>query len=231
LQGTGRVSAGSRAPYLIDKSRMLRMRPLKTALLALAPIAMAVAAPAISAHAQASDPAAQQIESFDKALLEAMKGGKSLGFQGRYRKLEGPVSHTFNLPVMIRFATGTYWTSMSPADQSALLTAFTRYSVSTWAKNFDGYSGQKFEVGQVDTRGPDKLVHTKLVSTDGTSVDLTYRMRESGGEWKVIDVYFNGAISQLSQQRADYAATLQSGGAKALVGKINDLSDKAAHGS
>ena len=73
-------------------------------------------------------------------------------------------------------------------------------------------------------------MHTKLVSTDGTAVDLAYRMRESGGEWKVIDVYFNGAISQLSQQRADYAATLQSGGAKALVKKIDDLSDKAAHG-
>jgi phospholipid transport system substrate-binding protein len=206
------------------------MRPLKTALFALAPLTLAFSAPAIAVHAQASDPAAQQIDSFDHVLLDTMKAGKALGFQGRYRKLEPAVTKTFNLPVMIRFATGASWTTLSPADQSALLQAFTRYSVSTWAKNFDGYSGQKFETGTVDTRGPDKLVHTKLVSTDGTAVDLAYRMRESGGEWKVIDVYFNGAISQLSQQRADYAATLQSGGAKALVKKIDDLSDKAAHG-
>ncbi|WP_158916000.1 ABC transporter substrate-binding protein [Caulobacter sp. S45] len=205
------------------------MHPSKSALFALASVA-AFAAPALPVYAQASDPAAQQIESFDHTLLDAMKGGRSLGFQGRYRKLEPAVTGTFNLPVMIRFAVGPGWTTMAPADQSALLTAFTRYSVSTWAKNFDSYHGQKLVVGTVDTRGPDKLVHTKLVSSDGSDVDLTYRMRDSGGEWKVIDVYFNGAISQLSQQRSDYAATLQSGGPKALVKKINELSDKAAKG-
>ncbi|MGC1301887.1 MAG: ABC transporter substrate-binding protein [Caulobacteraceae bacterium] len=216
------------------------MRSLKPALLARslvasvplasAALAVALAMPPAAAYAQASDPAALQIDSFNHTLLEAMKGGKSLGFQGRFRKLEPAVTRTFNLPVMIRFATGPAWTTLAPADQSALLTAFTRYSVSTWAKNFDSYHGQKFEMGAVETRGPDKLVHTKLVSTDGSSVDLTYRMREAGGDWKVIDVYFNGAISQLSQQRADYAATLQNGGAKALVRKIDDLSDKAARG-
>ena len=157
-----------------------------------------------------------------------MKGGKSLGFQGRYRKLAPAVERTFNLPLMIRFAVGPSWSTLSPADQSALLTAFTRYSVSTWAKNFASYDGEQFQVGQVDSRGADKLVHTQLVHSGGAPIDLTYRMQSRGGPWKVIDVYFNGAISQLSQQRADYASTLASGGPKALAAKINDLSDKLA---
>ena len=79
----------------------------------------------------------------------------------------------------------------------------------------------------MDTRGPDKLVHTQLISS-GDPTDLAYRMRQTtSGQWKVIDVYFNGSISQLSQQRADYASTLASGGAPALVQKINALSEKA----
>jgi phospholipid transport system substrate-binding protein len=83
----------------------------------------------------------------------------------------------------------------------------------------------------VDTRGPDKLVHTQLVSSSGSPVDLAYRMRQaSGGQWKVIDVYFNGSISQLSQQKADYASTLSNGGAQALVKKIDALSAKQAAG-
>ena len=83
----------------------------------------------------------------------------------------------------------------------------------------------------MDTRGTTKLVHTQLVSSSGSPVDLVYRFQQtSGGQWKVIDVYFNGTISQLSQQRADYAATLQSGGAKALIQKINALSAKQAAG-
>ena len=208
------------------------MRPVTSALCALAlvgGVAPALMTP-ISAEAQASDPAAQQVQRFDDTLLATMKQGRSLGFQGRYRKLEPAVKQTFDLPLMIRFAVGTSWSGLSASDQAALLAAFTRYSTSTWAKNFASYSGQRFQVGTVDTRGPDKLVHTQLVSPSD-STDLAYRMRQTtGGQWKVIDVYFNGSISQLSQQRADYASTLQSGGATALVQKINALSDKAAAG-
>ena len=206
------------------------MRPVTSALCALAlagGVAPLASAPAL-AQAQAGDPAAQQVQRFDDTLLATMKEGRSLGFQGRYRKLEPAVKETFDLPLMIRFAVGTSWSTLSPSDQAALLTAFTRYSTSTWAKNFSSFSSQRFEVGKVDTRGPDKLVHTQLVSS-GEPIDLAYRMRQTtSGQWKVIDVYFNGSISQLSQQRADYASTLASGGAPALVKKINDLSDKAA---
>ena len=205
------------------------MRPLTSALCALALVSAvgpAALVPA-AALAQASDPAAQQVQRFDDTLLATMKQGRSLGFRGRYSHLEPAVKETFDLPLMIRFAVGQSWSTMSPSDQSALLAAFTRYSTSTWAKNFSSYSGQRFEVGKVDTRGPDKLVHTQLISS-GDPTDLTYRMRQTtSGQWKVIDVYFNGSISQLSQQRADYASTLSSGGAPALVKKINDLSDKA----
>ncbi len=208
------------------------MRPLTSALCALA-VAGGVAPAALgsaAAQTQASDPAAQVVQRFDDTLLATMKQGRSLGFEGRSRKLEPAVRETFDLPLMIRFAVGTSWSTLPSSDQSALLAAFNRYSTSTWAKNFSSFSGQRFQVGKVDTRGPDKLVHTQLISS-GDPTDLAYRMRQTtSGEWKVIDVYFNGSISQLSQQRADYASTLASGGAGALVKKINDLSDKAAAG-
>ena len=208
------------------------MRPVTSAALALT--LLAVAAPAAMAparaFAQAGDPAAQTVQRFDDTLLATMRQGKALGFEGRYRRLEPAVKATFDLPIMIRFAVGPSWSTMSPADQAALLQAFTRFSASTWAKNFDSYDGQHFQVGAVDLRGPDKLVHTQLVGASGSPTDLTYRMRQAaGGQWKVIDVYFNGSISQLSQQRADFASTLSSGGAPALVRKINDLSEKQAH--
>ena len=208
------------------------MRSLTSALCALALVGGVAPAAFIpcAAQAQASDPAAQQVQRFDDTLLATMKQGRSLGFQGRYRRLEPAVKETFDLPLMIRFAVGTSWSTISPLDQSALLTAFTRYSTSTWAKNFASYSGQRFQVGKVDTRGPDKLVHTQLISS-GDPTDLAYRMRQTNsGEWKIIDVYFNGSISQLSQQRADFASTLSNGGAPALVKKINELSDKASAG-
>ena len=198
---------------------------LRSAVLAAAVLASALPAAAV---AQASDPAAAQIEAFDNSLLAVMKQAKSLGVQGRSRELEPVMARTFDLPTMTRFAVGPKWTSVSAADQAGLAKAFSRLAVSFFAKNFDDYSGQNFKIDpKVDTRGPDKLVRTHIVSPHDQTEDLTYRMRQaSDGRWKVIDVYYKSSISQLATWRSDFSATMNSGGAPALISKINATADK-----
>ena len=68
--------------------------------------ALLATAPAAIAYAQASDPGAATVESFDGALLDSMKQAKSLGVGGRYQKLEPAVGQAFDLPTMTRFAVG-----------------------------------------------------------------------------------------------------------------------------
>ena len=190
-------------------------------------LALSLAAAPAVVMAQASDPAAAKIESFYDVLLDSMKQAKSLGVQGRYKKLEPAVDRTLDIPAMTRFAVGPKWTSLSATEQADLTKAFRRMSVATYAKNFDGFSGQSFKVDpKVQTRGVDKLVKTQLIQGGGKApVDLTYRMRQSGAEWKVIDVFYQGSVSQLTTQRSDFAATVTAGGAAALVKKLDALSD------
>jgi phospholipid transport system substrate-binding protein len=183
-----------------------------------AAVLAALAAPP-ALHAQASDPAAQVIERFDQNLLAVMKDAKQLGPHGRFERLKPAISQTFDLPTMTRYAVGSAWTSLAPADQEALVRAFTRMTVATYAHNFDDYGGERFTVEGVETRGPDKLVKTKLVSGKETHT-LTYRMRQSDGGWRVIDIYYDGAVSSIMGQRSEYANTLRSGGASALVRKL-----------
>ncbi|HEY4113255.1 MAG TPA: ABC transporter substrate-binding protein [Rhizomicrobium sp.] len=179
--------------------------------------------PALS---QSSDPAAQQISRFYDALLASMKGGKSLGVQGRYRKLEPVITQVFDLPDMTKYAVGPAWDKMSAADQQALIRAFTRMTVADYAKNFDSYDGEQFTVDpNVQTRGQDKLVSTKLITASKSVTPFIYRMREAGGTWKVVDVFLNGFVSELATKRSDFASTVASGGASALVAKINSLAD------
>lgn len=187
---------------------------------------VALAAAPVDASAQAADPAAGVVERFDRALLDTMKQGKALGGQGRYRKLAPAVEQAHDLPLMTRFAVGPKWTTLPAADQSALVRAFTRFSVATYAHNFDSNEGQRFTVDpKVQTRGVDKLVRAQLVGS-GAPVLLNYRMRQSGGSWKIVDVLFGGGISQLTAQRSDFTATLNAGGAQALVKKLNDRTDR-----
>jgi phospholipid transport system substrate-binding protein len=195
--------------------------------LCLAAAILGAAVPA-AAMAQASDPAAAQIETFDSSLLTVMKQANSLGVQGRFRTLEPVMARTFDLPTMTRFAVGPKWATVSEGDQAALTKAFSRLAISFFAKNFDDYSGQSFKIDpNVDTRGPDKLVRTHIVSPHDKTEDLTYRMRQAAdGRWKVIDVYYKSSISQLAVWRSDFTSTMNSGGGSALVKKIDELADK-----
>ena len=168
--------------------------------LALVIVCCAAVASPLQAFAQAADPALATIESLDKGLLEVMKSGKSAGVEGRFRKLLPVVERTFDLPTMTRFAVGGAWSGYSAAEQSALTRAYARLAAANLAHNFDSYDGEQFKINPaVQTRGPDKLVRTQIVST-GSPTDLNYRMRETAGAWKVIDVYY-GAISQLTSRR------------------------------
>lgn len=179
--------------------------------------------------AQSADPAAAPVQALGDGLLAIMKGGKQMGFDGRAERIGPVIDRAFDLPLMIRLAVGPSWTSLSAADQAALTAAFRRMTIAQYADNFDGYSGQKFTLDpNVEARGGDRLVRTTLVQPGDKPVSLAYRVRQSGGQWKIIDVYYNNAISQLATRRSDFAKVLADGGAKALVLHLNQLAAKAA---
>jgi phospholipid transport system substrate-binding protein len=183
-----------------------------------------------SAEEAATDPAAKQIQAFYDVLLDNMKRGKELGLMGRYNKLKPVIEQTYDLPLMTSLSVGPSWSGLSAGDQQALTTAFERMTLANYAKNFDTFSGEKFVVDpNAQVHGSDKVVMSKLV-TSGQTIPFNYRMRQSGGSWKVIDVYLNGFVSELATRRSDFAATLSSGGAPALVKKINDLADNVMKG-
>jgi phospholipid transport system substrate-binding protein len=189
------------------------------ALIALTPLATA------PAWAAPADPAAARVEAFDDALISAMKAGAAAGPRGRGRTLAPAVESGFDLPTMTRFAVGPAWASMSEAQHGALVGAFTRFTVASYASNFDSYGGQKFVVQAVQTRGPDKIVPVQLVSPRGAPVTLIYRLHETPSGWKIIDIYFNG-ISQLTTRRADFAQPLNMGGASGLISHLDALTQK-----
>lgn len=190
-------------------------------------LAIAIAALCASPAAFAADPAIAQVDTLDQALIASMKAGPAAGVKGRYRKLEPAVERVFDLPAMTRFAVGPAWSKMSDADQKALIQAFTRLTIASYAHNFANYGGERFTIlPDVLTRSPDKVVQTQLAQPGKTPISLNYRMRQAAdGAWKIIDVYY-GAISQLTTRRSDFAAPLASGGAQGLITHLNELTDK-----
>jgi phospholipid transport system substrate-binding protein len=198
------------------------MRPVLKFSAAVFALSAVLAAPAFAAEPQT------QIDSFDNTLVSVMKNAKSLGFQGRYSQLKPAVEQTLDIPTMTRIAVGPAWTTMTDAQRDAIIQAFTRLTVASYAHNFDGYNGERFTLEpNVAARGQDKVVQTRIISKGGDSVTLAYRMRQTpGGAWKVIDIYYNGSISELTTRRSDFQATLAAGGPKALAEHLNAQAEK-----
>jgi phospholipid transport system substrate-binding protein len=186
--------------------------------------ALLLMAAADSAYGDVSDPAAIQVQTLNAALLKSMQAGRAESMTDRYRSLEPVIKQVFGLPLMTRLSVGPEWASFSPEQQNALVAAFSRYTVANYAHNFRDFSGQQFEIGDVASRGPDKIVRTRIIPAHDTPVSLLYRMRELDGVWKVIDVDSSG-VSELALRRDDFGAAIAAGGAPVLIAHLNKVSD------
>lgn len=189
----------------------------------------ATAALAVPSAAQAPDAARAPVQSLSDGLIAIMKAGKKAGFAGRAAQIAPVVDKSFDLPLLTRLAVGPEWTKAAPADRTALVAALRKLTINQYAANFDSWSGQVFVIDpKVDVRGTDRVVKTRLTQPKGEAVSIAYRLRQSGGDWRIIDVYYQNSISQLTTRRADFDGILRKGGAKALVGHVNALAEKAA---
>lgn len=173
------------------------------------------------ALAQAGGEPAELIQAFYDVLLDTMKRADELGFDGRYQLVEPALNNTFDVATMCRIAVGPDWTNMPGDKKGDMLQTFGHYMVTTYAARFRGFSGQKFEVGEVKAAGEGRaLVETKLLRSNGEPVELNYLFRFSDNAWRVIDIYLAGAISQMAQLRSEFAQSLRQGGADALIASL-----------
>jgi phospholipid transport system substrate-binding protein len=171
-----------------------------------------------SAAAQAADTAIPLITRLNDALLSTMKSASSLGYHGRYSKLEPVIRSTYDLSFMTRYSAGRHWRELSETQQKSLVDAFSRLTVATYANRFDGYSGEKFVVTSEETpRAGNKLVHTELIKSDGEAIKLDYLLRQTAEGWRVIDVFLKGTISELATKRSEYSSALSNQGFDGLM--------------
>lgn len=179
------------------------------------------------AESEGADPAVTRIRAFYDSLLTVMEQADKLGIRGRYEKLSPAIRTTFDLAAMTRIAVGPDWNSISSEQQAALIDSFARLTISTYAARFDGYSGERFKVEPTsEARNTGRIVRTKLVQSTGEPVTLNYLLRGSGENWKVVDIYLSGTISELATRRSEFSAILKAGGPDALIESLGQQAEK-----
>ncbi len=170
------------------------------------------------ARAATADPAAT-LDAFYGVLLAVMKDGQKLGFAGRRDRLAPAIRKAFDLALMTRLMVGLQWQNFSATDQQQLVAAFTDFSIANYASQFDDYGGEKFEVERKADPAPgnDVIVHTQLIQPKDKPVQLDYLLRNVDAEWRIIDVYLSGTVSQLAARRSEFSSVLRQNGVAGLV--------------
>ncbi len=197
---------------------------------------LAIGVPGVSigdgeqAPAVAGEPS-RVVDALHEQLIGVMKDADSLGYQGRFELLQPVVNRLFDISFMAEKSVGRHWKTADEENRDRLLATFGRFTVANYAGRFNGYSDQFFETleEEASVHGT-MLVRSRLVESNGNFVQLDYRLRWVEGDWRIIDVYLNGTVSELALRRSEYSSLIQREGFAALLTALDERIDDLASG-
>ncbi len=186
--------------------------------------------PAARTDAETAPSAA--IDGLHAGLLDVMKNAVALGYAGREQKLRTVIPTYFDVPEMARKSLGeAQWKAASEDARQRYLATFERFMVANYAGRFDGYSGQSFKtLGEVKGPRDTMIVKSQLIDPTDKNIDLNYRMHQTGGSWKVIDVYLDGTVSELALRRSEFVSIVKRQNIDALLVALDAKIAKLAAG-
>jgi phospholipid transport system substrate-binding protein len=187
---------------------------LACAVLALAPLAHAnPAATPDAAQATAT------VDSLHATMLDVMKNGASLGFDGRLAKLQPAIAERYDFEFIAEKSVGSAWKDLDADARAKLIDAMARLAGATYAARMSSFAGERFEtLGSQPAAQSTLVVRTQIVEGTGKITSLDYRLRnDATGAPRIVDVFFNGTVSELAMRRSEYTALLKKGGLPVLL--------------
>ncbi|HEV8242957.1 MAG TPA: ABC transporter substrate-binding protein, partial [Nitrospirales bacterium] len=144
--------------------------------------------------------------------------------QERRKLLEQTISQRFNFAEMAKRSLGAEWAKRTPEEQKEFAANFQTLLSNTYIGRIDAYSGEKVQYLKELNDGEYAEVYTKI--DDGKStIDLTYKMENSVGEWRVYDVVVEGT-GLVQNYREQFKRILRKDSFAELS---RQLRDKSAH--
>lgn len=189
----------------------------KSALHLLIVIAMVLYIPVAWTQEPGTTDPSKIIKNLHGSLLEAMQGGKKLGFQGRYKLLTPAIENSHDLDFIAKTILGRQWTKLSGEQQQILISHFRKLSISTYSGWFKEYNGEKFKYIEQKKMPRDYiLVRSQFIRSNGDTVSFDYLLRQNKESWKIINILADG-VSDLALKRVEYRSVLKQKGFKGFI--------------
>jgi phospholipid transport system substrate-binding protein len=160
---------------------------------------------ALTASTHAAGPA-QEIQAGIEKVIAILKDPALKPESKRAERLDQlrtVVYSKFDFAEMAKRSLGAQWQRRSADEQREFVKLFTELMENGYASNLEGYDGEKVIVAGEKQDGEFAEVDTKVISKKGEEIVINYKLRQTGGNWKVYDVVIEN-ISLVSNYRSQF---------------------------
>lgn len=144
----------------------------------------------------------------------------------RIAEIEAIAYDLFDFSTMSKLVLARNWRKLSPQQRTEFVREFKRHLSHTYGSRLDRYDQERVDVygTQVEQRG-DVSVKTRIVGGQFDGAEISYRLREQGADWQIIDVVIEG-VSLVSNYRSQFQEVLNTGTIEDLMAKLRDKNFK-----
>lgn len=177
-----------------------------------------------SVWAQPADPVELTRQTVNEVMAD-MKANEAVYSSDR-SKLDAMVQERlvprFNFTVMTQLAVGRPWAQASPEQKKSLENEFRTLLTRTYTNLLFNSRNETTTIRSNSTTPQgDVTIELDVSSAKGEPFMLTFRMRQSNNEWKVIDVSVNG-VSLIVNYRNTFSREISQSGIDGLIKTLQE---------
>ena len=162
------------------------------------------------------------------AAVLAVLGEDALSADEKQAQIEGIALERFDFETMAKLVLKRDWRRLSEPQRAEFVPAFRTYLATSYGSRITRYNQEAIEMAgeRVEPRG-DVTVLTKIQGGEADGVQIDYRLRHRGGQWRIIDVVIEG-ISLVSNLRAQFSPVIVEFGPGELVERLKKKNAESA---
>ncbi len=152
----------------------------------------------------------------------------SLSMSEKRRRVEEIVYARVDFDTLSRLVLGQRWSQLNETERGEFEREFKQNISATYGRNVENYENERITIvdDRQEPRG-DWSVRTKIVRHGSDDISVDYRLRETDGTWKIIDVTIEG-LSLASNYRSQFQEIMANGGIDHLLTILREKNAREA---
>jgi phospholipid transport system substrate-binding protein len=184
----------------------------------------------IAPGAASAEPTAEARAAIDATVegVLGVLGDEALSYDEKRGKIETIALERFDFETMAKLVLKRDWRKFSDAEKSDFVEVFRTYLSTSYSNRITRYNQEAIEMKgeRLEQRG-DVTVSTAIQGGSADGVEISYRVRNRGEQWRIIDVVIEG-ISLVSNFRSQFSDVLRQGGPQELLSRLRKKNAEAA---